>query len=143
MQKAECRVRNEKKSTFYNLKSKLDMRDNILLNKSKALALRVIRMYNYLCDEKKEFVLSKQVLRSGTSIGANIREANRSQSKKEFIAKLNISLKEADETMYWLELLHESDYLDDNTFNSIYTDTEELVKLLVSIIKSTKSNLNS
>ena len=119
------------------------MRDNILLNKSKALALRVIRMYNYLCDEKKEFVLSKQVLRSGTSIGANIREANRSQSKKEFIAKLNISLKEADETMYWLELLHESEYLDDNTFNSIYNDTEELVKLLVSIIKSTKSNLNS
>ena len=136
-------MRNEKKSTFYNLKSKLDMRDNILLNKSKALALRVIRMYNYLCDEKKEFVLSKQVLRSGTSIGANIREANRSQSKKEFIAKLNISLKEADETMYWLELLHESEYLDNNTFNSIYTDTEELVKLLVSIIKSTKSNLNS
>ena len=119
------------------------MKNNTILNKSKALALRVIRMYNYLCDEKKEFVLSKQVLRSGTSIGANIREANRSQSKKEFIAKLNISLKEADETMYWLELLHESEYLDDNTFNSIYNDTEELVKLLVSIIKSTKSNLNS
>ena len=119
------------------------MKNNTILNKSKALALRIIRMYNYLCDEKKEFVLSKQVLRSGTSIGANIREANRSQSKKEFIAKLNISLKEADETMYWLELLHESEYLDDNTFNSIYNDTEELVKLLVSIIKSTKSNLNS
>ena len=124
-------------------KSKLVMRDNILLNKSKALALRIIRMYKYLCDEKKEFVLSKQVLRSGTSIGANIREANRSQSKKEFIAKLNISLKEADETMYWLELLHESEYLDNNTFNSIYTDTEEVVKILVSIIKATKSNLNS
>ena len=119
------------------------MKNNTILNKSKALALRVIRMYNYLCDEKKEFVLSKQVLRSGTSIGANVREANRSQSKKEFVAKLNISLKEADETMYWLELLHESEYLDDNTFNSIYNDTEELVKLLVSIIKSTKSNLNS
>ena len=119
------------------------MKNNTILNKSKALALRIIRMYNYLCDEKKEFVLSKQVLRSGTSIGANIREANRSQSKKEFVAKLNISLKEADETMYWLELLHESEYLDDNTFSSIYNDTEELVKLLVSIIKTTKSNLNS
>jgi len=118
------------------------MRENIILNKSKALALRIIRMYKYLCDEKKEFVLSKQVLRSGTSIGANVREANRSQSKKEFVAKLNISLKEADETIYWLELLHESDYLDDDTFNSIYTDTEELVKLLVSIIKTTKANLN-
>ena len=118
------------------------MKDNFILNKSKALALRIIRMYKYLCDEKKEFVLSKQVLRSGTSIGANIREANRSQSKKDFIAKLNISLKEADETMYWLELLHESEYLDNDSFNSIYTDTEEMVKLLVSIIKSTKSNLN-
>ena len=126
MQNVECRI----------------MRENIILNKSKALALRIIRMYKYLCDEKKEFVLSKQVLRSGTSIGANVREANRSQSKKEFVAKLNISLKEADETIYWLELLHESDYLDDDTFNSIYTDTEELVKLLVSIIKTTKSNLN-
>jgi len=83
------------------------MKENVLLNKSKLLALRIIRLYQYLCEEKKEFVLSKQVLRSGTSIGANIREANRSQSKKEFIAKLNISLKEADETMYWLELLHE------------------------------------
>lgn len=119
------------------------MKENVLIDKSKDLALRIIRMYKYLCDEKKEFVLSKQVLRSGTSIGANIREANRSQSKKDFIAKLNISLKEADETMYWLELLHESDYLDDDSFISINTDTEELVKLLVSIIKSTKSNLNS
>ena len=118
------------------------MRDNILLEKSKTLALRIIRMYKYLCEEKKEFVLSKQVLRSGTSIGANAREANRSQSSKEFIAKLNISLKEADETLYWLELLHESDYIDDDAFNSIYTDTEEIVKLLVSIIKTTKSKTN-
>ena len=115
------------------------MRDNILLDKSKALALRIIRMYKYLCDEKKEFVLSKQVLRSGTSIGANAREANRSQSSKEFIAKLNISLKEADETLYWLELLHESDYIDDEAFNSIYSDTEEVLKLLVSIIKTSNA----
>ena len=115
------------------------MRDNILLDKSKALALRIIRMYKYLCDEKKEFVLSKQVLRSGTSIGANVREANRSQSTNEFIAKLNISLKEADETLYWLELLHESDYIDDEAFNSIYTDTEEVLKLLVSIIKTSNA----
>lgn len=115
------------------------MKDNVLLDKSKALALRVIRMYKYLCEEKKEFVLSKQVLRSGTSVGANAREANRSQSTNEFIAKLNISLKEADETLYWLELLHESDYIDDDEFNSIYNDTEEVLKLLVSIIKTSNT----
>lgn len=119
------------------------MKENVLLNKSKLLALRIIRLYQYLCEEKKEFVLSKQVLRSGTSIGANIREANRSQSIKEFIAKLNISLKETDETLYWLELLHESNYIETEPYNSIYADTEEILKLLVSIIKSTKKNVKN
>ena len=119
------------------------MRENVLLDKSKALALRIIRMYKYLCEEKKEFVLSKQVLRSGTSVGANAREANRSQSAKEFVAKMNIALKEADETLYWLELLHESDYIDNEAFNSIYADTEEVLKFLVAIIKTTNSKNHS
>lgn len=97
-------------------------------------------MYKYLCDEKKEFVLSKQVLRSGTSIGANIREAVRGQTKPDFYAKLNISLKEAEETEYWLELLFESDYLPDKEYKQIYFDCEELIRLLVSITKTQKKN---
>ena len=87
--------------------------DNQVLNDSKAFALRIIRLYNYLKEEKQVYVLSKQVLRSGTSIGANIRESVNAQSRMDFINKLNIALKEANETEYWLELLHESDYLDE------------------------------
>ena len=83
-------------------------------------------------------MLSKQLLRSGTSIGANVREGDRAQSKAEFISKLNISLKEADESQYWLELLHESGYLDDELFHGINADCEELIRLLVSIIKASK-----
>ena len=90
-----------------------------MLNDSKAFALRIIRLYNYLKEEKQVYVLSKQVLRSGTSIGANIRESVNAQSRMDFINKLNIALKEANETEYWLELLHESDYLDDTQFESI------------------------
>jgi len=110
--------------------------DNIVVDKSKAFALRIIKLYKHLIDEKKEFVLSKQLLRSGTSIGANIREAIRGQSKADFYAKLNISLKEASETEYWLELLHESDYIKKNAFESIFTDCQEIIKLLVSITKT-------
>ena len=112
------------------------MKENPVAEKSKAFALRIIELYKYLCDEKHEFVMSKQILRSGTSIGANIREGQRGQSKADFYAKLNISLKEADETAYWLELLHESNYITEAEFNSIYADNEELIKLLVSITKS-------
>ena len=100
------------------------MKENVVADRSKTFALRIIRLYQYLCNEKHEYVLSKQVLRSGTSIGANIREACRGQSKPDFYAKLNISLKEADETAYWLELLHESDYISDEQFESIYADNE-------------------
>lgn len=114
--------------------------ENAILIKSKAFAIRIIKLYQYLSDEKKEFVLSKQLLRSGTSIGANCREAARAQSKADFVAKLNISLKEADETAYWLELLNETDYLTKAQYESIYADCEELIKLLVSIIKSAKNN---
>ena len=87
----------------------LGMRENPIKDKSKAFALRVIKLYKFLCDEKREFVLSKQLLKSGTSIGANVRESQRGQSKADFNAKLYIALKEADESAYWLELLYESD----------------------------------
>ena len=92
-------------------------------------------MYGYLTSEKKEFVLSKQVLRSGTSIGANVREAQRGQSLPDFYTKMNIALKEADETAYWLELLHEGKILEDVFFASIYEDCEELIRMLVVILK--------
>ena len=112
--------------------------DNIIVVKSKAFALRIIKLYQYLCDEKKEFVLSKQILRSGTSIGANVKEAIRGQSKADFYSKMNVALKEASETEYWLELLHESDFIENAAFNSIYSDCTEILKLLVSITKTQK-----
>ncbi|MEQ2511486.1 four helix bundle protein [Faecousia sp. CLA-AA-H192] len=115
--------------------------DNIIVDKSKVFALRIIRLYQYLKNEKSEFVLSKQLLRSGTSIGANVKEAIRGQSRADFYAKLNISLKEASETEYWLELLHESEYIEEKTFNSIYADCQELIKLLVAITKTQKGEL--
>lgn len=112
--------------------------DNIIVDKSKFFALRIIKLYKYLCEEKKEFVLSKQLLRSGTSIGANVREAIRGQSKADFVFKLNISLKEASESEYWLELLHESDYISTKEFESIHSDCVEVIKILTSIINSSK-----
>ena len=113
-----------------------DDRDNPVVNKSKAFALRIIKMYKYLNSEKHEFIMSKQVLKSGTSVGANIREAHRGQSDSDFYAKMNIALKEADETAYWLELLYESKYLEVELFTSIYKDCEELIRMLVSILKN-------
>ena len=115
------------------------LKDNIILDKSKAFALSIIKLYQYLRNEKKETVMSKQLLRSGTSIGANTREAMRGQTKPDFYAKLNIALKEADETAYWLELLFESDFIDKKQFDSIYSDCEEIISLLVSITKTQKS----
>lgn len=114
--------------------------DNVIVEKSKAFALRIIKLYQYLCSEKHEYILSKQALRSGTSIGANVKEAVRGQSKADFYAKLNIALKEASETEYWLELLHESDYIDDKSFNDIYSDCQEILKILISITKTQKFN---
>ena len=113
-------------------------KDNMILKKSKRFAVRIIRLYQYLCDEKKEFVLSKQLLRSGTSIGANIREAVRGQSRPDFIFKLCISLKEASESEYWLELLYETGYITQSEFNSIYPECKELVKILTAIIITAK-----
>jgi four helix bundle protein len=113
--------------------------DNQVLVDSKAFALRIIRLYNYLKEEKQVYVLSKQILRSGTSVGANIRESVNAQSRMDFINKLNIALKEANETEYWLELLHESNVIDDKQFESIYNDCGKLVATLTKIIKTTKS----
>ena len=113
---------------------------SVILDKSKAFALRIIRLYRHLCDDKKEFVLSRQVLRSGTSIGANAKEAAHAQSKADFIAKMYIAYKEANETEYWLELLHESGFIEDTAFDSIYADCKEIIKILSSITKNTKIN---
>ncbi|MEL3900403.1 MAG: four helix bundle protein [Treponema phagedenis] len=113
--------------------------DNVIVEKSKSFALKIIRIYKILCDDKREFILSKQMLRSGTSIGANVKEAIRGQSKADFYAKLFIALKEASETEYWLELLHESGYLSEENFSSIYPDCQEIIKILVAITKTKNS----
>lgn len=109
-----------------------------LWTKSFAFALRIVKLAKYLQSEMKEFVLSKQVLRSGTAIGALVREAEHAESKADFVHKMNIALKEANETLYWLELLHQSEYISEPSFASIRTDSEELVKLLVAIVKTTR-----
>lgn len=115
--------------------------NNVIVVKSKCFALRIIRLYQHLCEKDREYVLSKQLLRSGTSIGANVKEAIRAQSKPDFYAKMNISLKEASETEYWLELLHESGYINEQGFNSIYEDCQELIRILVSITKQQKAQI--
>ncbi len=112
------------------------MAENVIVDKSKAFALRIIRMYKFLLTEKKEYILSKQVLKSGTSIGANVKEAIRGQSNADFYAKMNIALKEASETEYWLELLGESGYIEKEHYDSIYSDCQELIKILMAITKS-------
>ena len=111
--------------------------------KSKAFAVRIVRLYRYLCDEKGEYVLSKQLLRSGTSIGANLAEAECAISRKDFLSKVYVALKECMETEYWLELLHETDYLTEQEYQSINTDCEELRKMLSSTTKTLNSTLNS
>lgn len=117
------------------------MKENVIKNKSYAFALRIIKLYKYLVSEQKEYVLSKQVLRSGTAIGALVREAEHAESKADFIHKMAIALKEANETEYWLMLLKDSEYISGKNYNSIYPDSVELIKLLVSIVKSTKERL--
>lgn len=112
--------------------------ENIIVDKSKAFAIRIIHLYKFLCEEKKEYILSKQLLKSGTSIGANVKEAIRGQSKADFISKMSISLKEASESEYWIDLLYETDYLTESQYLSLKDDVIELLKLLTSIIKSSK-----
>ena len=117
------------------------MRENIIKDKSFEFAVRIVGLYKYLVENKKEYILSKQILRSGTSIGANIEEGVSGQSKKDFIAKLSISLKEAKETHYWLRLLCKCEYLEKNIFDSIIVDCDELIIILTRILKTSRNNL--
>jgi four helix bundle protein len=112
------------------------MKKNVVKEKSFDFAVRIVNLYKHLSQEKKEFVLSKQILRSGTSVGANVEEAIGGISKADFRAKLSIAYKEARETTYWLRLLHASEYLNDKEFDSIFCEADELCKLLFTIIKS-------
>ncbi|MBQ6514080.1 MAG: four helix bundle protein [Clostridia bacterium] len=104
--------------------------------------MRTIRLYQYLMDEKKEFIMSKQVLRSGTSIGANIKESIRAQSTADFLSKMQIALKEASETEYWLELLTDTDYISEKASDSLLQDCRELIKLITAIVRTSKENNN-
>ena len=118
------------------------MRKNVIKDKSFDFAVRVVQLYQFMVSEKKEFVLSKQLLRSGTSVGAMVREAEHAESKPDFKHKLSIAQKEINETIYWLELLQATDYLSLSEFESINSDAVEIIKLLTTIIKTTKSNIN-
>ena len=111
---------------------------NAIQIKSRDFAIRIVGCYKFLTEQKNEYVMSKQLLRCGTSIGANTRESKNAQSRMDFLNKLNIALKEADETEYWLDLLHATNYLDDKQFDSLETDCKELIALLVAIIKKLK-----
>jgi len=117
------------------------MKDGALQTKSFAFAVRVVNLYRFLCTDKKEYVLSKQLLRSGTAIGALVREAEQAESKPDFIHKMAIALKESNETEYWILLLCETGYLNTNEAGSIINDNKELLKLLISIINSTKQRM--
>ena len=118
-------------------------RDSVTLDKSKNFSIRIVRLYQYLCTEKKEFVLSKQLLKSGTSIGANLAEAIYGISDKDFLSKMYISLKECAETKYWLELVFKTDYLTEQQYQSINEDCTELIKLLTSSAKTMSIKLKS
>jgi len=115
-------------------------KNNIVVDKTYAFAIRIVNLYKYLCEEKKEYTLSKQILRSGTSIGANIEEAQGGQSKKDFFAKLTISYKEARETKYWLRLLTDTNYLDKTMSESLLKDIEEILKIIGSIQKTIRNS---
>ena len=116
------------------------MKENVIKTKSFAFALRIIKLYQFLQSEKKEYILSKQLMRSGTSIGAMIREGEQAESKLDFIHKLAIAQKEANESEYWIELLNQSGYIDKVQYESLFKDITEIRKLLTSIIKTSKEN---
>ena len=119
------------------------MKKSVLKEKSFKFAVRIVNLYKYLCEERKEFVLSKQALRSGTSVGAMVREAEHSESKADFIHKMAIAQKEINETLYWLELMCETKYLLSEEFESINNDAVELIKILTSTLKTAKSSLTT
>ncbi|MFI3257126.1 MAG: four helix bundle protein [Spirochaetales bacterium] len=120
------------------LSSDSQLKQNVVKTKSFDFALRMIKLSKYLQNEKREFVISKQVLRSGTSVGALVRESEHAQSKADFIHKMSIALKEANETDYWIELLHKSEEITDEAYNSLQPQIQELIKLLVKIVKTSK-----
>ena len=115
--------------------------DNIIETKSFDFAIKIVKLYKHLSEDKGERIISKQVLRSGTSIGSNVSEAQRGQTKPDFNAKMNIALKEANETYYWLRLLHSTDYLSDEEFEGFEKDIREIIAILVSICKKTNNNI--
>lgn len=137
MQSEECRINVE--MLCISLFREIEM-NNIIEEKSFEFAVRIVNLYKYLTNEKKEFILAKQLLRSGTGIGANIAEAERAQSKADFISKISIALKEANETAYWLKLLYRTDYMDVKQFESMYKDLDEIISILVAICNTSKSN---
>jgi len=114
--------------------------NNVLAEKSIEFAIRIVNCYKYLTKQKHETVMSKQVLRSGTSIGANVHEAIYAQSKADFVNKMNISMKEAGETSYWLTILHRTEYIDTEMYNSIDSDLKEILRIIASTIKTSKGN---
>ncbi len=117
------------------------MKENIIKSKSFDFAIRIVNLYQFLCEQKQEYTLSKQLLRSGTSVGAMVREAEHAQSKADFVHKMSIAQKEINETLYWLELLKETSYLETKQFQSIHKDAEEVIKLITSIVKTSKTNI--
>ncbi len=118
------------------------MKESILTSKSFALAVRIVRLYKYLSEQKTEYVLSKQVLRSGTSVGAMLREAAYSESKADFSHKMGVARKELNETLYWLELLLQTEYITQTEYNSLSADAIEIIKILTTSIKTAK-NINN
>lgn len=116
----------------------MKMKENVIASKSYAFALRIVKAYKFLSLEQREFILSKQLLRSGTAIGALVKEAEHAQSKADFINKMNIALKEANETEYWLMLLKDSNFIDEKSFQSIAEENKELIRMLISIVKTSK-----
>ena len=119
------------------------MSENVLKRKSFQFAVRIVNLYQYLCNTKKEYVLSKQVLRSGTSVGAMIREAEHSESKADFVHKLSIAQKEINETFYWLELMLETKYISAKQYKSINADAIEIIKMITTSIKTAKKNIEN
>ncbi len=119
------------------------MKENLIKTKTYHFAIRIVKLNRFLVDEQKEYVLSKQILKSGTSIGANTEEADAGQSKKDFISKLSIALKEAKETHYWLRLLFDSEYITKQMFDSLILDCEEIIFIITKILQTSKANLNS
>ena len=116
------------------------MKDNIIVKKTFAFSVRVMNLHKYLTEQRKEYIVSKQICKSGTSIGANVSEAQRAQSTADFVSKMKVALKEANETQYWLQLLHETKHITDKEFESMHSDLVEILKLLTAICKNYPQN---